>query len=101
MYISELRIDNFRMFGEGDNAFVLPLRPGLTALVGENDIGKTAAIDACRLVLGTRDQETFRFDDAGFHQPPDPAPRGKEIRIRCKFGDLPAAPTGTFAEYLP
>src|SRR6266478_8299794 len=61
MFISELRIENFRMFGEGNEEFVLPLEPGLTALVGENDNGKTAVIDALRLVLGTRDQESFRI----------------------------------------
>jgi predicted ATP-dependent endonuclease of OLD family len=61
MFICELRIENFRMFGEGTEEFVLPLEPGLTALVGENDNGKTAVIDALRLVLGTRDQESFRI----------------------------------------
>jgi putative ATP-dependent endonuclease of OLD family len=100
MYISELLIENFRMFGEGHEAFVLPLQPGLTALVGENDIGKTAVIDALRLVLGTRDQEAFRIDDADFHQPTDEASRRKEIRIRCKFDDLTPDDSGTFAEYL-
>jgi putative ATP-dependent endonuclease of OLD family len=99
MYISELRIENFRMFGEGVGAFVLPLRPGLTALVGENDIGKTAVVDALRLALGTRDQETFRIDDMDFHQP-DGAERRKEIRIRCKFEELDTEDAGTFAEYL-
>ncbi|WP_337064491.1 AAA family ATPase [Rouxiella badensis] len=57
MYISEIRIENFRLFGSTEKAFVLPLNPGLTALVGENDAGKTAVIDAIRLVLGTRDQD--------------------------------------------
>ncbi len=57
VYISEIRIENFRLFGAGNDTFVLPLKPGLTALVGENDGGKTAVIDALRLVLGTRDQE--------------------------------------------
>ena len=55
MYISEIRIENFRCFGEGEDRFVLPLRLGLTALVGENDTGKTAVIDALRFALGTRD----------------------------------------------
>lgn len=46
MFLSELRIENFRMFGEEADALVLPLREGLTALVGENDSGKTAVVDA-------------------------------------------------------
>ena len=51
MFLAELRIENFRIFGEGEQALVLALRPGLTALVGENDSGKTAVVDALRLVL--------------------------------------------------
>jgi hypothetical protein len=31
VYISELRIENFRMFGEGNEALILVLRPGLSA----------------------------------------------------------------------
>src|SRR6266851_1191880 len=100
MFISELRIENFRMFGEGNEEFVLPLEPGLTALVGENDNGKTAVIDALRLVLGTRDQESFRIDESDFHQPAGSAVPRKEIRICCKFEDLTLAEIGTFAEYL-
>jgi predicted ATP-dependent endonuclease of OLD family len=46
VFISEIRIENFRTFGSDDRAFILALNPGLTALVGENDAGKTAVIDA-------------------------------------------------------
>ncbi|WP_407062577.1 AAA family ATPase [Burkholderia contaminans] len=56
---------------------MLPLSPGLTALVGENDAGKTAVIDALRLVVGTRDQDVLRVDPLDFHQP---APRWSECR---------------------
>lgn len=70
MFLAELRIENFRIFGEGEQALVLALKPGLTALVGENDTGKTAIIDALRLALGTRDQEFFRIEDSDFHLPP-------------------------------
>ena len=67
MYLSRITIENFRCFGEGANRFELPLRRGLTALVGENDAGKTAVIDALRFVLGTTDQEWYRLDDTDFH----------------------------------
>lgn len=100
MFISELRIENFRMFGDGDKALVLPLNMGLVALVGENDSGKTAVIDALRLALGTRDQEFFRLEETDFHQPRDGTTRRREIRIRCKFGDLSTPDKGAFAEYL-
>lgn len=99
MYIAELRIENFRLFGEGDLKFTLELNPGLTALVGENDEGKTAVIDALRFALGTSDQEWLRVDEDDFHCPDDGV-RRNEIRIRCKFCDLGTAEAGAFVEYL-
>ncbi len=99
MYISELKVENFRLFGEGENAALLRLRPGLTAIVGENDSGKTVIVDALRLALGTRDQEYFRIDDDDFRCPAEGA-QCKEIRIRCRFAGLTRSDTGAFAEYL-
>lgn len=100
MFLAELRIENFRMFGENAQAFVLPLKTGLTALVGENDTGKTAVIDALRFVLGTRDQEYFRVEDSEFHWPRGKKKRRTQIGIRCKFEELTTHDKGAFAEYL-
>ena len=100
MFISKIKIENFRLFGSGDHAFVLYLKPGLTALVGENDAGKTAVIDALRLILGTRDQEYLRLEPTDFHQPPDGGNRAEQILIRCTFEGLTAQDRGAFAEYL-
>ena len=100
MFVAELRIENFRMFGEGSHALVIPFRPGLTALVGENDSGKTTVIDALRLAFGTRDQEFLRVEESDFHQPPGGAARRNEIRIRSKFEDLTRQDIASFIEYL-
>ena len=100
MFISKIKIENFRLFGSGDHAFVLHLNPGLTALVGENDAGKTAVIDALRLTLGTRDQEYFRLEPTDFHQPSDGGNRAEQILICCTFEALTAQDRGAFAEYL-
>jgi len=100
MFLAELLIENFRIFGEGQDALTLSLNPGLTALVGENDTGKTAVMDAIRFALGTRDQEFMRVEESDFHQPPNGAPRETEIRIRCKFADLRPSEIAAFAEYL-
>lgn len=100
MFLAELRVENFRAYGESDEALVLELGSGLTALVGENDSGKTTVIDALRLALGTRDQETFRIEDNDFHQPSDGSVRRKEIRIRCRFEGLTTADKAAFAEHL-
>jgi hypothetical protein len=51
MFLSKITIENFRCFGEGANRFELPFRRGLTALVGENEAGKTAVVDALRFAL--------------------------------------------------
>ena len=66
MYLTKITIENFRCFGEGPSRFELLLRPGLTALVGENEAGKTAVVDALRFVLGTTDQEWYRLEDSDF-----------------------------------
>lgn len=100
MYISKIEIENFRCFGEEDQKFVLPLSPGLTALLGENDSGKTAVIDALRFVFGTRDQEYFRVQDSDFHWPAGGAERRKEIRICCQLSGLNPTEQGAFAEFL-
>jgi putative ATP-dependent endonuclease of the OLD family len=96
MYLSNITIENFRCFGEGPNRFELPLKRGLTALVGENEAGKTAAVDAVRFALGTTDQEWYRLEDTDFYE----ADTSREIRIICKFEELTAQDKRAFVEYL-
>ena len=68
MYLKELSVENFRSFKSG----IVSLQPDLTILVGENNSGKSNAIDAIRLLTqplsGRRDiycQLTdIRFGDA-------------------------------------
>jgi putative ATP-dependent endonuclease of OLD family len=100
VFISEIKIENFSLFGAGEKAFTLRLRPGLTALVGENDASKTAVIDAIRFVLGTRDQEVLRLEATDFHQPADNPERAEQIAIRLTFDELTPQDKGAFAEYL-
>ncbi|MEX3694222.1 ATP-dependent endonuclease [Paraburkholderia sp. BR14263] len=99
MYLAEIRIENFRSFGSGERAFKLSLDPGLTALVGENDAGKTAVIDALRYVLGTRDQEQLRVDETDFHRSSE-SKHADQITIRLMFRDLTKTDRGAFAEFL-
>ncbi|MBE3038334.1 MAG: AAA family ATPase [Chloroflexi bacterium] len=92
----EIVIENFRCFGEGGDCFCLKLKSGLTALVGENDTGKTAVIDALRFVLGTTDQEWYRLEDTDFRQ----GAASREIKIICKFEGLSHRDKRAFVEYL-
>lgn len=96
MHLSKLTIENFRCFGAGDRRFEMALQPGLTALVGENDAGKTAIIDALRFALGTSDQEWNRLEDDDFNA----ISISREIRIVCKFEKLSSHDKRAFVEYL-
>ena len=50
MYLSKLRLWNFRKYSEGHDGnpgLEVHFHNGLNALVGENDSGKTAIVDLC------------------------------------------------------
>ena len=96
MYLSKITVENFRCFGEGDAALSLELKRGLTALVGENDSGKTALIDAIRCVLGTTDQDGYRLEDSDFHG----HQTARVITISCRFDALTETDRRAFPEYL-
>jgi len=100
MYIKKIELENFRRYGSGDSRLVLELRPGLTALVGENDSGKTTVVDALRYVLGTRDQDYSRVDEADFHWPANEEKPRNQISISLTFDDLKPEEQGAFLEHL-
>jgi putative ATP-dependent endonuclease of OLD family len=60
VYLWSLRIENFRRLQQAELTF----QPGLNVIVGENNSGKTAIIEALRSVLGDRrlDVEDLRLD---------------------------------------
>ena len=62
MIVSELKLYNFRKFKSNDNepGLSITFHKGLNALIGENDSGKTAVIDAIKLVLLTQSNEYIR-----------------------------------------
>lgn len=59
MIVAELKIYNFRQFKSVNNkpGLQISFHKGLNALIGENDSGKTAVIDALKLVLLTQSNE--------------------------------------------
>lgn len=95
MFLSQLTIRNFRQFRELQVEF----SPGITGLVGRNDSGKSAIIDAIRYTLLTRDQDFNRIrpDDFHIHESDEPE---DEINISCKLSGLSSAETSAFVEYL-
>ena len=81
MRLRELQIRNFRKI---ENLTVSFPR-GLCVLVGENNSGKTAIIDALRLMLfSSRDFDALRLNEDDFRNGTDYAP----IEISCTFCQL-------------
>ena len=99
MYLSYITIRNFRQFGEGDKELQVALQKGVTALIGRNDTGKSAVIDAIRYALLTRDQEFIRVQPEDFHIDAA-AKQASEIYIGCRLAGLTDAEMGAFIEYL-
>ncbi|SDI86903.1 putative ATP-dependent endonuclease of the OLD family [Bradyrhizobium sp. Rc2d] len=83
MYLAELSIKNFRRLSDTTLRFV----PGLNVLVGPNNIGKSAVVDALRALLAGADDPYPRFDKDDIHIPKSGAPE-TEIRFEYIFRDL-------------
>ena len=94
MYISEVRIRNFRGFDS--NEHIIPFKKGLNVLVGENDSGKSAVIDAIRIALGVTDQSWYRIENSDFYG----EDTDREICISCKFSNLNDIEQAAFLECL-
>lgn len=83
MYLAELSIKNFRRLSEARLKFTL----GLNVLLGPNNIGKTAVVDALRALLAGADDPYPRFDKDDIHIP-KAGTRPTEIRFEYIFRDL-------------
>ena len=75
MYLSNLKLWNFRKFGSGGDSLnlanpdiTIPFTTGLSVLIGENDSGKTAIIDAIKLILDTHSSEWVKVDIDDFYK---------------------------------
>lgn len=99
MYLSALKIQNFRQFGAEPDSLFIEFNKGVTALVGENDAGKSSVIDALRFVLQTRDGEYLRLQPEDFHIPTEGS-QATQITIVAKFADLSVADQGALSEYV-
>ena len=78
MHISRIRISNFRIFESVD----LKLNKGLNLLVGENDSGKTALIDAIRYTLGTNSNDRTYLKEEDFFG------ESNELSVQITFSDV-------------
>lgn len=93
MWLRDLRIKNFRKIETLNVTF----QKGLSILVGENNSGKTAIIDALRLMLfSSRDYDSLRLSDDDFKNGLNYAP----IEISCRFTGLDEIDEVHFSECL-
>ena len=100
MYLSNIKLWNFRKFGlEADIDIQKPnldlnLTKGLNVIIGENDSGKTAIIDAVKLVLKTHSYDYIRVEDKDFHK------NTEHFRIELTFEHLTSSEAKNFTEWL-
>lgn len=102
MYLSKLRLWNFRKYSEGNDGspgLEVCFHNGLNVLIGENDSGKTAIVDAIRYALKTQSGEYIQFDDKDFYQDVQ-GNRKDELKIKCVFDGLNEQDSGLFWEWL-
>ncbi|RTY97108.1 DUF2813 domain-containing protein [Flavobacterium sp. RSP49] len=100
MYLSVLKLWNFRKYGSDDLLniekpnLIVPFNKGLNVLIGENDSGKTAIIDAIKLVLKTHAYEWIKVEETDFHKDT------YNLRIELEFKGLEPNEAKNFIEWL-
>ena len=101
MFLRELQLTNFRKF----ESLKVNFQKGLNVLVGENDSGKTAIVDAIRYILNTKSFESIRFEPRDFHKPAkvidsNPQPeRADTFTITAIFSDFEEQEAAKFIEW--
>lgn len=83
MYLAELTIKNFRKLRDAK----LKFQPGLNVLVGPNNVGKSAVVDALRTLLAGHEEPYPRLDIADRHRPTEGASEG-DISFHFVFKGL-------------
>lgn len=107
MYLSEVNIWNFRKYGHThiDNekpSLNVKFKTGLNLLVGENDSGKTAIVDAIKYVLGTQSYDNNRLEENDFycHKEGNEIKRSQELKIECVFSGFETKEAAKFIEWI-
>lgn len=99
MYLSNIKLWNFRKYGSDTFDIDKPnldlnFTKGLNVLIGENDSGKTAIIDAIKIVLKTHSYEYIKVEADDFYNNSD------KLRIELKFKGLLDEEAKNFTEWL-
>ena len=83
MHLAKLVIKNFRKLAHAELSF----QAGLNVLVGSNNVGKTAVVDALRALLAGHDESYPRFGEEDVHCPKSGTPSG-DIVFEYVFSGL-------------
>lgn len=100
MYLKELKLWNFRKYGSSElfdlvkPNLVVPFTKGLNVLIGENDSGKTAILDAIKLVLKTHAYEWLKVEDTDFYD------NSSTLRVELEFRGIETNEAKNFIEWL-
>lgn len=92
-----MSIWNWRKFGERENGqpgVKVSFNANLNVIVGENDSGKTAIIDAIKLGLNTNSQDSLWIRETDFHD------SSKPIKIEYIFKELSEDEEAFFFEWI-
>lgn len=101
MYIRGLKLWNFRKYGGSEWDLEKPhvsveFTSGINVLIGENDSGKSAILDAIKLVLKTHAYEWIKIEDNDFSN----LRNDDKLRIELIFADLKPEEAKNFIEWL-
>ena len=101
MYIRDLKLWNFRKYGGSEWNLEKPhlsveFSSGINVLIGENDSGKSAILDAIKLVLKTHAYEWIKIDENDFSN----LRVEDKLRIEIIFADLKPEEAKNFIEWL-
>lgn len=99
MYLRELKLWNYRKFGNSGWDLEKPhlnlnFSHGLNVLIGENDSGKSAILDAIKIVLKTHAYEWIKIEERDFYS------NSNKLRIEIIFSDLKSDEAKNFIEWL-
>ncbi len=86
MYLKQLEIEGYKNFR---SPFIVTFSDALNLIVGENGSGKSAIIDAIRLLLLEDEYGRSPVSDTDFNRPFDkPKEQARSLRIRGRFDGL-------------
>jgi putative ATP-dependent endonuclease of OLD family len=110
MYLARLRLWNFRKYATKDGGEIsdanpgleINFNPGVNLLIGENDSGKTAIIDAIKHLLLTQSREYISLDAYDFHKTEGASEdsRTKKLKIEAVFKNFEPREAANFLEWI-